>query len=142
VFPHGLRMMHARLVVVGLIACLLFPLAGCGMLEDPGTRLGYAIQRGADRLPAEEGASCTMHYRPPESLGKQGGSYTVQIDKVGALIVWYKDASGKVIDSGSTSHYSRFVDTPRTWKLDKPGTAVLDITLQREHGRAVIADVE
>ena len=135
----GTRM---RLATAMLVACLLFPLAGCGALEDPGTRLGYAIERGAKHLPTDEGADYTIHYHPPKSLGERGGSYSVQLDKVGALIVWYKNASGKVTASGSTSYHARFVDTPRTWKLDKPGDADLDITLQREHGRAVITDVE
>lgn len=135
----GTRM---RFAIATLATCLLLSLAGCGALEDPGTRLGYAIERGAKHLPGDEGASYTIHYHPPKSLGEQGGSYAVQLDKVGALIVWYKDASGKVIESGSTSYHSRFVDTPHTWKLDKPGNAELDITLEREHGRAVVTDVE
>lgn len=124
-----------------LIFLSLLLLAGCHVLTDPATSLAYAIEAGASHLPSTDGARCTIRYEPPGSVAADGGSYAVQFDKVGALIVWYKDAGGKVVDSGSTSFLARFVDTPRTYKIDKPGDAPLLIDLEREHGRAVIVGV-
>jgi len=123
------------------IAGLLAGLCACSVFNDPATRLAYAIERGAGHLPGRAGATYTMHYRPPAKLGRDGDSYTVQLDKAGALIVWYKRADGRAIDSGSTSYHARFVATPKTWILDKPGDAALDITLTREGGRAVVTDM-
>lgn len=45
------------------------------------------------------------------------------------------------MSSHSTTYHSRFVDTPRTWILDKPAASTLTIDLQRQGGRAVIVDV-
>lgn len=123
---------------------LLFPLlllVACSLLQDPATRLASAIEAGAGHLPRQEGSRYTIRYQPPAKLSARGFSYSVQIDKVGALIVWYKDAGGKVMESGSTSYHSRFVVTPRTYKIDKPGSSVLLIDLEREQGRAVIVAV-
>ncbi len=125
-----------------IIACLLACVCACGEFIDPATRLAGAIEHAAGQLAAEEGARYTIRYEPPDRLRRDGDSYTVQLDKVGALIVWYKDANGAVIDSGNTSYHSRFVDTPRTYIVDKPGDAALEITILREHGRAVVADVK
>lgn len=122
--------------------CVLLLIPACGALSDPATRLAYAIERGVHELPADEGARYTIRYEPPDSLRKHGDTYTVQLDKVGALIVWYKDANGTVIDSGSTSYHARFVDTPRTYIVDEPGDAALNITIEREGGRAVVTNVE
>ena len=125
-----------------LCACLLLIIPACGALTDPATRLAFAIERGVRQLPASDGASYTIRYQPPDTLGQHDDTYTVQLDKVGALIVWYKDANGTVIDSGSTSYHARFVDTPRTYLVDKPGDAALNITIRREGGRAVVTNVE
>jgi hypothetical protein len=64
----------------------------------------------------------------------------VQLDKVEALIVWCKDAIGKV-SSHSASYHARFVDTPQTYKLEKRARTPLTIDLERRGDRVVIADV-
>jgi hypothetical protein len=123
---------------------LLIPLlwlTGCGLFTDPATRLAYAIEAGVRHLGSKDGDRYAIRYKPPSELRAHGGSYSVQLDKVGALIVWYKDANGKVTASGSTSYHSRFVDTPRTFKIDKPGNAALVIEIERKGGRCVITDV-
>jgi hypothetical protein len=123
---------------------LLIPLillTGCGLFTDPATRLAYAIEAGVRHLGSTDGDRYAIRYEPPSELGANGGSYSVQLDKVGALIVWYKDANGRVTASGSTSYHSRFVDTPRTFKIDKPGNAVLVIEIERRGGRCIITDV-
>jgi hypothetical protein len=112
----------------------LLALSACGVLSDPATDLAYAIEAGVDHLGRDEGASYTIEYAPPSKWVERGGTCTVQLDKVGALIVWYKAASGQVTASGSTSYHARFVDTP--------ADSILSIEIQRQNGRAVITRVQ
>jgi hypothetical protein len=77
----------------------------------------------------------------PSKPGECVGPYAVQLDKVGAMIVWCKDDSGKTISSHSTSYHARFVDTPQTYVLEKPAGSTLTIDLERRDGRAVVTDV-
>jgi hypothetical protein len=65
----------------------------------------------------------------------------VQLDQVGAIIIWCYDTAGHTVSSHSTTYHSRFVNTPQTYLLDKPAGATLTIELERRHGRAVITDV-
>jgi hypothetical protein len=65
----------------------------------------------------------------------------VQLDKVGALIVWCKDAAGNTVASGSTTYHSRFIDTPQTYILEKPAGSTLVIEIERRNGRAVVVNV-
>ena len=131
------------MVVPRLLLCLsVVFVAACGAFEDPATRLAFAIERGAAHLPARDGARYTLRYRAPGRLRADGDSYSVQLDRVGALLVWYKDANGAVVDSGSTSYHSRYVETPRTYKVNKPSTSPLLIVFQRRGDRAVIIDVQ
>ncbi|MGA7948866.1 MAG: hypothetical protein WCA45_01760 [Thiobacillaceae bacterium] len=120
----------------------LLALPACGVFNDPATDLAYAIEGEVDRLGQAEGASYTVEYAPPSRWVEHSGTYTVQFDKVGALIVWYKDADGKVTASGSTSYVARFVDIPRTYIVDKPANSVLSIELHRQNGRGVVTNVQ
>jgi hypothetical protein len=125
-------------------ALFLLPLlwlTACEALSDPATRIAYAMEGKVSHLASRDGSRYTIRVNPPSGLAASGGSYSVQFDKVGALIVWYKDAGGKVTESGSTSYYSRFVDTPQTYKVTKPGSMALLIDFEREGGRAVIVNV-
>jgi hypothetical protein len=65
----------------------------------------------------------------------------VQFDRVGALIVWCEDAAGATVSSDSTTYHARFVDTQRTFVLDKLPASTLAIDLERRNGRAVIVNV-
>ncbi len=129
---------------MGLLILLLalLALSACNVLSDPATDLAYAIESEVNRLGQDEGSAYTIEYAPPTKWVEHGGTYTVQLDKVGALIVWYKDAGGKVTASGSTSYVARFVDIPRTYIVDKQGDSVLSIETRRQNGRAVIAKVQ
>lgn len=115
--------------------------AGCGVWTDAATRLASDIEAGESRLGREGGARYTIEHRTPSRPGECIGPYTVQLDKVGALIVWCKDESGKTVSSHSTSRHSRFVDTAQTYVLDKPARSTLSIEIERRAGRAVIANV-
>lgn len=82
-----------------------------------------------------------MSARRPPRAGQCDGPCRVQVDKVGAIIVWCYDASGKTVSSHSTTSHGKAVDTPRTWILDKGAGETLIIDLERRRGRAVITNV-
>ena len=129
--------MNARL----LFLMLLIVASGCDVGTDAATRLAYDIERGAGRLGREDGAKYSIKHETPSRSGECTGPYAVQLDKVGALIVWCKDAAGRTVSSHSTSYHARFVDAPQTYNLEKPAGTVLTIDIERRHGRAVVTDV-
>lgn len=119
----------------------LTTLTGClSDFTDAATRLAYELEAGASRLGSETGARHSIQHHTPSKPGECTGPYSVQLDQVGALIIWCKDAGGRTVSSHSTSYHARFVDTPRTWKLEKPAGADLTIDLERRDGRAVVTD--
>ena len=124
-----------------LLFVFLVALSGCGVFTDPATRIAFDIEAGASRLSAEEGASYTIRHAEPSKSGECTGPYKIQLDKVGALIIWCEDADGRTISSHSTSYHARFVDMPKTYIVDKPARSVLLITIERRHDRAVITGV-
>ena len=123
-----------------LILIPLSTLTACDVFTDAGTRLAYEIEAGASRLKREEGARHEIRHTPGEA-NECRGPYTVQLDKVGALVVWCKDDSGKTVASGSTTYHSRFIDTPKTYIVDKEAGTTLVIEIQRRGGRAVVINV-
>ncbi len=116
-------------------------LAACGVATDPATRLAADIEDGADRLRPQDGATDSIHHATPSHPGKCEGPYKVQLDKVGAMIVWCKDAAGQTVSSHSTTSHSRHVDTHRTYIVDKGAGETLIVDLERRGGRAVITEV-
>lgn len=130
--------MNRRLVRgLSLLATVLF-LTGC--FTDAATRLAYDIESGVNRMKRLNEARYSIRHTPAES-SECTGPYTVQLDKVGALIVWCKDTAGNVVASGSTSYHARFIDTPTTFILDKPAGSTLAIDLERRAGRVVVVNV-
>jgi hypothetical protein len=115
--------------------------AGCGIATDPATRLAADLEDAAGRLPAREGATDALHHATPSRPGQCDGPYKVQLDRVGAMIVWCKDAAGNTVSSHSTSSHSRAVDTSQTFIVDKGAGETLIIDLTRRDGRAVITGV-
>lgn len=126
-------------VSVALLAVLC--LAGCTVMEDEATSLAYELERGVRQLDGKDGSTQIVVHDAKSRAPSNVRSLTVQFDKVGALIVWYKDAAGKVIESGSTSYHSRFVDTPETIIVDAQIESPLSIELHRRSGRAVVGRV-
>ena len=116
-------------------------LAACGAFSDAATRLAADIEGQAGRLGAAEGASVTIRHATPSRRGQCTGPYKVQVDKVGALVVWCFDAQGATVSSHSTSHHARFVDTRDTFIVSKAADEPLVIRLERRQGRALIVDV-
>jgi hypothetical protein len=120
---------------------LLAAAAGCDVFTDAATRIAYDIEAGAGRLGEEAGAKYSIQHKTPSKSGECIGPYTVQVDKVGALIIWCKDETGRTVSSHSTSYHARFVDTPQTYILDKPARSTLTIDIERRGDRAVVTSV-
>jgi len=129
--------------VLQAFASVLSVLLLGGCLTDAATRLAYDIEVGAGRVGRADGAKYTVVHRVPSSAGECVGPYRVQLDKVGAIVVWCKDTAGDTtVSSHSTSYHARFVDTPETRIVDKPANEALVIELERRDGRVVIASVK
>jgi hypothetical protein len=115
--------------------------AGCDGFTDPATRLAADIEAASNRLGGAAGATYTASHETPSKAGDCAGPYTVQFDRFGALIIRCRNAAGATVSRHSTTYHARFVDTQRTFILDKPSGSTLAIDLQRRNGRAVIIDV-
>lgn len=124
-----------------LLLISLTTVAGCDIATDAVTRLAYDIEAGAGRLGRQGGAKYSIQHNTPSKSGECTGPYKVQLDKVGALIIWCKDAAGHTVSSHSTSYHARFVDTPQTYILEKPAGTTLTIDIERGNGRAVVTNV-
>lgn len=116
-------------------------LAGCDAWTDPATRLAADIESQIGALEKREGGQAVISHLPARSRQCEG-PYRVQIDRVGALIVWCKDQAGATLASGSTSYASRFIDTPRTFIVEKTAGSLLQIRVERRAGRAVVVDAQ
>ena len=124
-----------------LLLIFLTTATGCDVATDPATRLAFDLEAGTGRLGREAGATYTVQHNQPSKSGECIGPYKVQLDKVGALIIWCNDASGNTVSSHSTSYHARFVETPQTYIVEKPAGTGLTIDLERRNDRAVITNV-
>jgi hypothetical protein len=124
-----------------LLLIFLSTMTGCDVATDPATRLAYDLEAGTGRLGREAGATYSIQHNTPSKSGECIGPYKIQLDKVGALIIWCNDASGHTVSSHSTSYHARFVETPQTFILEKPAGTALTIDLERRNDRAVITNV-
>ena len=124
-----------------LLLIFLTTVTGCDVDTDPATRLAFDLEAGAGRLGREAGATYTVQHNQPSKSGECIGPYKVQLDKVGAIIIWCNDASGHTVSSHSTSYHARFVETPQTYIVEKPAGTTLTIDLERRNDRAVITNV-
>jgi len=110
---------------------------------DAATRLAFDIEAAADRVGRAEGSRFTLVHRTPSKSGECVGPYKVQLDHVGAIVIWCRDATlDQTVSSHSTTYHARFVDTPETHILDKPAAEPLVVELERRDGRVVIASVK
>ena len=93
--------------------------------------MAYDIEAGESRLGKEAGAKYSIQHHTPSKSGECIGPHIVQLAKLGALVIWCKDESGKTVSSHSTSYHARFVDTPQTHILEKPAGSTLTIEIDR-----------
>lgn len=124
-----------------MAAVFLTAMAGCGFGTDAATRLVSDIEAGANQLGSEDGATYSIRHDTPSKSGECAGPYKVQLDQVGAMIIWCEGTAAEAVSSHSMSYHARFVDTPQTFLLDKAAGETLTIELERRSGHAVITDV-
>lgn len=132
--PVCTRAPRMRIVATLFAAALL---AGC--VTDAATRLAYDLEGAAGRVAKREGAGYTLVHQTASSRGECTGPYKVQLDQVGLIVFWCKDAAGAaVVSSHSTSYHRRFVSTAETFILDKRAGEALTVQLERRGGVVVI----
>jgi hypothetical protein len=84
--------MSVSLRTVAAASTLILLLSAC--FTDAATRLAYDIEAGAAKVGRNEGSRYAVVHRMPSKRGECEGPYRVQLDRVGAIIIWCKDASG------------------------------------------------
>ena len=132
-----------QLFIKALFQCsvpLLFLLpSSCDVFTDSATRLASDLKYASKQL-TKEGDKFTLRHNMPSRRDECDGPYTVQLDKVGALVFWCKDETGEVLSSPATSSHRPFVETPKTYYLQKQAGETLVIQLEQQGSRAVIVD--
>jgi hypothetical protein len=122
-----------------IAACL----QGCNVLEDNGTHLAYALEKGASELRASSARELTVRY---ETLDGPAQGYYIEItpaldpswqrqDVWGSYIV----VSGRA--SGGTSYHNRFVFVPQRHYLKKEQGGAAEILLRKDAERISVVEV-
>ncbi len=124
-----------------VLALLAIALTACDFLPDPATRIANDLESASGLLGKDQGSTYTLQHKTPSKVGECVGPYKVQFDKVGGLVMWCYDNTGKVVSSHSTTYHDTYVDTAETYILDKPAGSTLTIDLERHGQRAVIVSV-
>jgi hypothetical protein len=126
-----------------LSAFLLLLCSGCGrLLEDNGTHLAYALEKGAAQLRASNATVLIVHF---ETLDNVNEPYYVELTpSLGAgqtSNIWgsYLVVSGKT--SGGTSYHNRFVFVPQRLYLKKERGGSMDIVLRKDDGRIGVIEL-
>jgi len=132
---------RSRFVWLLIVWAAILLLAGCSMLTDSATRLAYDIEAASKQL-KRDGDRVTLRHEMPSRRGECEGPYSVQVDKVGAIVFWCRDAAGTVLSSLGTSYHRRFVQTPETYYLHKPAGETLVIELERRDRQVLIISVQ
>ena len=122
----------------------LLALAGCGtFLEDNGTHLAYALEKGASQLKASSESELVVHY---QTLDPVGQGYHVELapslaptQPAGAVWSSYLVVSGKT--SGGTSYHNRFVFVPERLYVDKPQGGSTDLVLHKQGDRISVVEI-
>ena len=118
-------------------------LSGCGrLLEDNGTHLAFAIEKGAAKLRASGNHEAVVHY---ETLDGANDPYYVEItpsfpegyttNVPGSYLV----VSGKT--PGGTSYHNRFVLVSQRLYIKKDQGETTDIVLQNDGNRVTVVEL-
>jgi len=124
-----------------LLAAVCF-VAGCGVLEDNGTHLAYALEKGAAALRSSRANETVVRY---ETLDGASKPYYVEItpsfgEQGPASGIWssYLVVSGQ--RSGGTSYHNRFVFVPRRLFIEKTG-GVTELVLRKDGDRISVVEI-
>lgn len=121
------------------LSLLLFVLGGCGnALQDNGTHLAYALEKGAAQLRASRDSELVVPY---ETL--EGGHDPYYIEITPSFTPGYTagvPGSYLVVSGtrrGGTSYHNRFVLVPRRLYIDKVRGGVTELVLRKGAGDTV-----
>jgi hypothetical protein len=126
--------------IITLIIGWAILLAGCTLLEDNGTHLAYALEKGAKELRSSPATELIVHY---ETLDGPGTGYYVEITPSlqPGSDVWgsYLVVSGKT--SGGTSYHNRFLFVPQRLYLRKDQGGATELVLRKEGDRINVVEL-
>ena len=131
---------HVRCTTTLLLLSVL--LWGCGIFEDNGTHLAYAIEKGAAKLRASGGHEIVVHYT---TLDGANDPYYVEITpsfpegRTTSVAGSYLVVSGKT--PGGTSYHNRFVVVPQRLYAKKDQGGTTDIVLQQVRDQVAVVEV-
>ena len=124
-------------------AALLLLLPACGnLLEDNGTHLAYALEKGAAQLRASTEPELTVRY---ETLDGGRDPYYIEITpsfipgNTSGVPGSYLVVSGKT--RGGTSYHNRFVLVPRRLYVEKSAGGPAEIVLRRADGNVSVVEL-
>ena len=112
---------------------------GCSVLEDNGTHLAYALEKGAKHLAGSNASEEVVTYEPLTGINQ---SYYIELtpsDTGQAPYGGYLVVSGK--NSGGTSYHGRFVYTPKRLYVAKVNAGA-KLTLRKNGDRIEVVGLE
>ena len=114
-------------------------LTGC---SDGATRIAYDIESGAAAFRRSDAKTTSIRHVPEARPDGCAGAYSVQFTASSALVIWCRKPDGRDVQSSHiTTYHLRFVDVPKTYKLDKGAGEPILIDLAKEDGRVVVTAV-
>ena len=122
-----------NLLSAGVLLLAVTILVSC---TDGATRIANQIESDVAAFERSRANKATITHQPIRRWGNGcDDAYRLQVDKVGAIIIWCKDgATGVTTGSHSTSYHARFVDTRQTWIVNKKKSEVVTIELEKRTG--------
>ena len=110
--------------------------------SDGATRIAYEIESGVAAFRRSEAKTASIRHVPEARPDGCADAYTVQFTVNSALVIWCKKSDGSAVQSSHTTTYHlRFVEVPRTYKLDKDAGEATIIDLAKENGKVVVTAV-
>jgi len=132
-----------RIVSIAAVVLALLSSSGCGnALEDNGTHLAYALEKGSQQLRASAASELVVRY---ETLDKHDDPYYVEITPsvtAGQTSnIWgsYLVVSGRT--SGGTSYHNRLVFVPQRLYLKKDQGGSTELVLRKDGDRISVVEL-
>jgi hypothetical protein len=122
------------------VGVALLAFCGCSLLEDNGTHLAYALEKGAKQLKSKpDGSELVVRYEPLTGINQ---SYGVSFRASPSEDPPYGAASLSVGGSngGSTTYHQRFLYVPKEFNVDKMNAATF-LTLRKNGNRIELVGV-
>jgi hypothetical protein len=124
------------MIRAGTAIAFVMALAGC---SDGATRIAFDIEEAAEAFARGRSASATIEHVPERWPDGCAGAYTLQLSARSVLVIWCKDdAAGTASSSHATTYHLRFVEVPRTFRIDKPAGRPVWIDIARGEGKPVV----